>query len=280
MRGPHGRWSYPRLSKRVDFLLTPARSGCALIPGPRSEMTATICSKESKGSRRGLDAAPSWICLSLHNSGHQYGLQIRVVATSNLWRGGSAFPSRISWCTRTRRYGGAWARFTAGFAALLVLYPINGNRKPVTINTVTPLLRIAFHATYLQELKTNATACLQITLESIPTTPDSRVPTVERLREMNGGMNRCRRLKSVLGSSRATGPFLENPQHFDVRNRFLINIRSKARFRNQFVYRVEVVGIDSQPPKQLEPRRGVEYRQPPHSQPEPAFSVNLFKFSK
>src|SRR5882762_8207397 len=57
-------------------------------------------------------------CRSIHELGASIRLQIRVVATSNLWRA-VAFPYRISWCTRTRRYGGAWAGFTAGFAALL-----------------------------------------------------------------------------------------------------------------------------------------------------------------
>src|SRR5260370_4567776 len=91
-------------------------------------------------------------CRSIHELGASIRLQIRVVATSNLWRA-VAFPYRISWCTRTRRYGGAWAGFTARFAALLAC-PDKLETQTSDRNTLTSTARIPFTRDTSQKCET------------------------------------------------------------------------------------------------------------------------------
>src|SRR3979490_2613252 len=119
-------------------------------------------------------------CRSIHELGASIRLQIRVVATSNLWRA-VAFPYRISWCTRTRRYGGAWAGFTAGFAPLLSC-PDRLETQTSDRNTVAATARIAFMRHTSKKLKT-ATACLQKSHLEEPQPPGRLSPCWERLRK-------------------------------------------------------------------------------------------------
>src|SRR5467141_16262 len=216
-------------------------------------------------------------CRSIHELGASIRLQIRVVATSNLWRA-VAFPYMISWCTRTRRYGGAWAGFTAGFAALLSC-PDKLETQTSDRNTVTATARIAFMRHTSKKLKT-ATVCLQkITPRGTPSTRQirSRLGAPSEKKKTTGSFSTIEIL-SIAISREQPAPFLEIP-NTSTCGTASINIRSIADSEISCLQWWRSWGSNSQP-HNWSLARGVEYRQPPHSQAGAGISVNLFKFSK